>query len=300
MAIISIKEGWRDVQAGGETNARTAVRVFSIVTDAASRGVFTWPQTVGAQTIPVAGSEHPDDEALISREPQVTLVSPSFFLVAVPYSTEPYYANPLDVPWDFEWDVAITTEPIDIDPDGHALANSIGEPFDPPLSEEFRDAVLRITRNQATWDPDTALAYEGTVSAGEFWGAPMGRARMANIRPVYVRGTVDYWRVTYEIHFRWKGPVGVGYVLNDQDAWEQVDAGDEHAWYRRLLNQGRKYKAGDGKTYDTQNGELIALNIDGSKWEEGSAKTWLLYKRYPFVDWGALLLDYETVIENWG
>jgi len=296
MAIDSIREGWRELRAGGETNNPTAVRVFSVVTDAASRGVFDWPQTDptdGTTTVPAAGTQdHPDDADLYSRVPQVTLVSPTYFLVTVAYAAEPYYASPLEEDPEWGWDEVSTVEPVDYDADGEAVVNSRGDPFEPPLTKEYRDTLLWIERNVATFDLDTKLAYQDTVANHRFWGQPAGLCRMHKIKPRRIRGEMDYWRVRYEILIRNDWIEGQTAYLHGTAVTQTA----EHAWYRRVPDKGRMLNDSTGnQRHPSAVGAPVLLDGTGQQLADGADTVWLIWPWYPAIDWGALGIDEEGI-----
>jgi len=274
MAIVSIKEGYTGVEAGGSVSRegvkRTATRVYTVVTDATSRGLWTFPITDGTLIIPAAGTAHPDDGDLYSGVPIVVAKGPAYFEVRVPYETE--YEDPLAAAAELSWDDAERQVQYDTDLDGTPVANTLGEPFDPPRTKPVSDPVLIIERNQAAFDPDDKLLFQDTVCAEVFYGAAIGRAKMGKIKARSVAAETPYWRVRYEITFRMKTPTGVP---------------DAKAWWTQLLNQGVKYLDGDGNLQLSPNGELLLLAADGTK-TTAAAPHWLYFRDYPDQSWAAL------------
>ena len=287
MAVVDIREGWRGVRAGGDAESRSASRHWSIVTDSAADGpVFSWPLTAGGVTIPAKGTPHPDDSGLSSSQPQVTKVSPTFFNVRVDYGNVPTYEDPLTKPAEHSWSSVVSVEPTDVDALGDPILNAAGEPFDPPPTEGVRDPILTIVRNEAGFDPDTMLTYCDTVCLEPFWGASVGRTRMADIHADKVLADPSYWRVRYEVQFRMR---------------TAEDCPDVWAWYRRMLNQGFRHLDDGGAVHaavdaDGQpvsqpvllDGDGKLLNGTGRLDPDGEAPVWLYSPRFPEESWIAL------------
>jgi len=290
MAIISVKEGFSGVEAGGSDKALTATRTFSVVTDAVSDvplDVFGAEDPVTGLSIPLVGDPHPTQYLLKAARPHIATVCPTFFNVKVNYSTRPNVSStqeddPLDEPAVYSWSDAASTEPVDEDADGNALVNAAGEPFDPPLTKDFEDPVLTITRNQASFDPDVKLDYGNSVCAEVFWGAAIGRARMTSIKGDEQAGSPAYWTCVYVIQFRFL---------------TATDTPASKAWYWRVLNHGFRYIGSGSKTYaflDT-NGQPLSqpslLAADGSPLAASADPVWLYFRKYPSKEWAVLGLN---------
>jgi hypothetical protein len=285
MAVVSVKEGYTGVEAGGSLSKqgmkRTATRVFTVVTnDPSDSAVLSFPISAGGVTVPGAGAMHPDYALLFSGVAAVSKKGPCYFEIKVPYETpDPNKKtdDPLTAPADISWDDAERTVAYDKDMDGHAVVNTNNEPFDPPLQREVSDPVLVIERNQASFDPDDKLLYQDTVSSGSFWGAAAGRPKMGKIKAHLVNGETPYWRVRYEITFRMKTPSGVLAAK---------------AWWRCILNQGVKYRLQStdpaSKAVPTPNGELCLLKQDGTKETDPANAYWLYFREFPDQSWSAL------------
>jgi hypothetical protein len=140
--------------------------------------------------------------------------------------------NPLYEPAEISWTTSASQEPVDQDLDKKPIVNSAGQPFDQPPSIEVSDPVLRIVRNQATWDQALALRYlspRRAVNSDTFWGQPPGTARVNNLEASEVRAVSGtYYKCTYEFQFRGPPP----------DKPTDYDK----AWQLRILDQGRASK----------------------------------------------------------
>lgn len=288
MSITSILEGYTGVDAGGNGTGqnliRTATRVFTAVSsDPTDKGLWTFPVTDGTIIIPVRGTPHPDNGYYVSGEPVVTTKGPGYFEVKVPYQTpdqrDPtrHEVNPLSLPAQLSWsdaerEVAYDEDLQDLDGFGELVVNSMNEPFNPPLTRHISDPVLTIVRNQAAFSAADKLLYQDTICEEVFWGAAVGRARLARISARNVLAETPYWSVTYEIHFRMKTPSGTTAA---------------HAWWHQVLDQGVKYKDAGGKTHYMPAGELCLLKADGTRTTPDSPH-WLYFQEYFNESWAAL------------
>lgn len=296
MSVINITEGWSEVEAGGDDRVLTATRVFTVLVNTpADRGVFTWPITSGTITIPAPGTAHPDDAERLSGVPQVRKTSPAIFQVRVPYKTiDPvtgslptsHYLDPLSVPADVSWGGTRRQVAYDRDMDGHAVANVLGEPFDPPPQKDIYDIVLVIERNEATWSTVDQIVYIDSTNFYAALGFDAGAGRIVEIAAKAVYAATTYARVRYEIHFRVHLPPGDIIVGVPGTS---VAISSAHAWYRMFLNQGVWYMEG-GEMYPSPNGEIVLLAIDGIKVAPANA-TWLGFREYASADWAALALE---------
>lgn len=139
--------------------------------------------------------------------------------------------NPLDEPWEVDFDFEQFGKPLDRDADGNAVTNSADEPFDPAPEVDDGRLVLRITRNEAEYPTATALAYKNKVNSDTFYGAPAGYVKAKPIRGT--RQTkrlqdgqlLSYYRVSYEFHFRGSDEEDWDAHLLDQGYRELVDMG---------------------------------------------------------------------------
>lgn len=271
MAVVDVKWGWTGVEAGGTGDAYYRVRVGTVLCDAADSF-----DTVTA-ALPAAGDSHPDNANFKAEAPTVRMKAPNFFEVSIRYVSSgravfPQDEDPLAEPADISWDDAERTVAYDTDLDGTPIANTLGEPFDPPPTREISDPVLIIERSQAAFDPDDKLTYQDTICSETFYGAAIGRSKMGKIKARLVHAETDYWRARYEIQFRMRTPTGV------------VAA---KAWWKQLLNQGVKYKDAGGNIQLSPNGEIVLLAADGKKTTPASPH-WLYFREYPDQSWAAL------------
>jgi hypothetical protein len=90
---------------------------------------------------------------------------------------------------------------------GKLVCNTAKCLFDPPVMRDITILCLRIVRNEPTWNPFTALHYTNALNSDAFYlDCAAQQAKMDSItaEQAWDNG-VDYWEVTYEIHFREDG-----------------------------------------------------------------------------------------------
>jgi hypothetical protein len=139
--------------------------------------------------------------------------------------------NPLQKPAVIEWGEGQYTEVVQKatlvqgeadggDQDNQAVANSAGEPFDPPLEVERSFLTLTITRNQADFDPQQASGHKNAFNDDDFFGFEAGKVKCKSItaRTMFEQGQSFYEvRYFFEIRESWD------YVFLDAGYWEIVD-----------------------------------------------------------------------------
>ena len=99
------------------------------------------------------------------------------------------------------------------------VANSAGEPFDPPLEVEKSFLILTITRNQANFNQNAANSYTNATNSDTFFGFEAGKVKCKGISGISVfEKNRHFWRATYvfEIRESWD------YELLDAGYWEIV------------------------------------------------------------------------------
>ena len=167
-------------------------------------------------------------------------VSPIFWIVQVTYEGEfgpggagsdPVLEQPKE-----EWDHIATTEAIDEDRHGKAIATANGELIH-GVTETLYDWVVRIERNYATLDMFNLHRYMRSVSSdsvvtklGTF---PPGTAKLIKFKPKPMFDEVvgGYWKVNAEVAFRF--PYNVPAT---------------QAWWPRRRHEGFMVRQADGVT----------------------------------------------------
>ncbi len=229
MAVVKVTEPTTGGQAGISADGQTARRIFQVLMDGKDPPAQAQILAVEAASIPRKGDGHPASGLLKCRDVEARAKSLILWEATAAYATDAAgemppgqsYGGPETVPAEIEWFTIASEVKVDKDIHGKALVNSVGEPLDPPLTRPHNDPGLRITRNELE-DPRAKIkAYTSppVVNADDFWGYPPGAAKMASIGAPLARGEPNYWRTTYEIHFR-------------------DDADPDARWNRRILDAG--------------------------------------------------------------
>lgn len=129
------------------------------------------------------------------------------------------------------------TKVVEYDINGNPIANSAGQPFDPPPEIDDYRLIAYITRNEAIYDPSTALYYQNAINTNViFGGVGQHQAKLNGLGGTRrnFHNTL-WWEVEYQVQFKldtwilkkpdkgkfskWTSPTGS--VL-----WEPVRAGD--------------------------------------------------------------------------
>jgi hypothetical protein len=155
-------------------------------------------------------------------------------------------SNPLNLPAEVTWEFAKYERPIQRDVSGIPYVNSSNERFDPPCTFEDNRAVLRVSRNEASYNEGNAILYQDACNTDTFGpGLPL-QAKLTGIRgQKMVDIGVTYWKVDYEIEFRREGFATfvldqgfrniTGYLFRDQTA-------DNSPMANATLLNGRGYR----------------------------------------------------------
>ena len=287
--IISVSEDYRQTTTDVENDeldfTGSLTRVFYIDFEAGSDPIIMPVDAVdafgdypavdgGTLWIPDRWETHPADPWMYVIKKTATYSTANQQKVTVYYSR---LEEPLDKTPKISWSFATSNEPIDTDTYGDPIVNSAGESFDPPITMDVDDLVLRIEKNQSNYDELQAAEYKNAVNSDYFWGYAPGTCILKIYDGSQQRiAGLTYWVVNYEIQIRWDG------------------------WKRRIVNEGFRYKTGtqtdsidDYKiAKDTDNNPLsspILLNTDGTRLPTGSDPVFLefeLYKSLPFATLG--------------
>lgn len=114
-------------------------------------------------------------------------------------------SNPLNLPAEVSWDFTNYDFALQRDGAGIPLKNSSGERFDPPVTIEDSRPVLRVSRNEASYNQANAILYQNAVNTDVFGPAQAYQAKITHIsgqRMVDIG--IVYWKVEYEVEFRWQ------------------------------------------------------------------------------------------------
>ena len=254
MAVVAVTPKWSD--RGSTRNAdgsRTAYRSYQVLTDSADTDEVTVRQADG---IPRAGSVHPKDALMFAGAAEARPAGPLLWDVTITYqsppATDPEHENPLDQPPEVWTTSESYSETIDTDAQGKPIANSAGEPFDPPLTETVEIEILHVRKNLPSFDLGKAIRYRGGVNTDTFMGFEPGTCVLRTIdsRRIYSGG----W--TYESVY---AEVAINTRLDPQ--------GNLLGWKRRILDRGMRQRKLDA------NGDP-AVDVNGCPaYEEAQSAT---------------------------
>lgn len=150
--------------------------------------------------------------------------------VTVEYTTfNPAYnhLSPLDDLPEVSWGFAQFDEVVDTDVNGKPVVNTVGDRFDPAAMRDQSRPVLRVSRNEATYNQHLAAQFKDTINSDTFAGFDRAQVKVSNISASRQFNPLigPYWRVDYEFALK----------------------PDEYGWVGRYLNQGFNELGSDGK-----------------------------------------------------
>ena len=184
----------------------------------------------GGVTVPNYGDTHPwGPEWFVVDKKARPGIGPLSWFVDVTYR---YQQNPLERFAEVKWDTVEESAIVENDIDGQPVANSAGEPFDPPPREMATDLVGRITYAAATYDPLIVADYTNAVNNDNIqidranFPAYVIKINKWTFTPAYW-GNVLYYEVYLEIHIRLAYKPGTTNL---------------YGWQRQQLNQGFFYR----------------------------------------------------------
>lgn len=230
MAVSKVVEDWSERTVSGDATKLTAKRVYNVEfdnTDAPeSRPLLAYCASDGQISVPDIYAVHSYNVWLYVKNKHVDTIGPCHYKVTVNYeatldkdSGEP--TTPLMEPATWSFHFVSSNEPIDRDEAGNPITNSSDESYDPPVTKDIHDLVLRIQRSEATFDPLRAYQYKGATNSDEFLGVPAGKVLCSVIDAGKAQAAaLVYYKVTYEFQMRFDG------------------------WKLKLIDQGFREKTG--------------------------------------------------------
>ncbi|MFH1604945.1 MAG: hypothetical protein ABIH03_13675, partial [Pseudomonadota bacterium] len=198
--IIDVKEDWSPRLGEKGPTGVTAVRRFTVLTEAAPADVVEGVICADAEAegLPTYGSSYGPASPLVCHRRRVSKArSPTLYEVEAQYVVPAmvigegtgfptYGSTPMDQPPEISWDTVRTNEPIDrvrrrvlINPNGQqeistlkesatgtrrvAVTTLNGEAPDPPLTADHDDGMLAIKINLASFDDAAYDLFRETV-----------------------------------------------------------------------------------------------------------------------------------------
>lgn len=286
MGVVSVVERFDTNGEFADTGFSKYVRRFTVLTDNPNDRQATVLTAIGIpRTRDIYASGNEIDLAATCRSITATADSNSrtAWTVEAQYSSEveddnaQNEPNPLLRPSVVEWDFLQTTKIVDRDINNAAIDTAADEPFDDP-PPEIDDArlVLRITRNQITYDVQQAYDYINAVNSDVFFGGAAKTWKCAVIRAtsqteIVNQVQITYWPTTYEFHYR------------------------AETWQLKLLHKGKWQKvAGERVKITDAIGQpvqsAVPLDAAGAKLAVGGAVTFLTFDVYNAKPFGILNL----------
>ncbi len=297
MAVVNVKESWSTLQGTTHLDGTDHQRGFTVLfdgTDAPELLPILARQATGIpRKYAALHASYPFYRCTNVMARAIGLI---LFEVTCTYTTGEETEDPLDAPMRVSWGRRSVRLRVDKDANNQAIINSAGEPI--RIERDFRLPLLRLERNELTFDGIQMGQYGDSVNADGFRGAPAGTCWLEP--PLAERVIADndtvYYRVIYEIIYNplardtteitapdrspaYGSCIGWQWRFRDEGlrAWEEVDS----VWVRDNI----KDKESEPIT------EPVALNGSGEVQAKGAAPVWLYYQQMPSVNWAPLHLE---------
>lgn len=219
-----------------------------------------------ATDLPRYNDAHPSSYVLRVDNVDVTRVSNNYYTATVSYrsparkESEDPDAQPWELPVDITWDSVVTEEPIDVDVNGDAIANTnTNEPI-AGLTRPITDLQGTFRKNMLLFDPTAIVLYGQKTNSDTFLGFAPGVAKVQTIAATNaIKADVAFWSVTVVIQFRY--PYGT------------IDA--DKVWRKRVIRQGYREAFGGTVGPAYVDGVLatspVLLDSNGYQLEPGAA-----------------------------
>jgi len=197
----------------------------------------------GTTRVPYTWEAHPYDDFLFVKSKDVDAKGPFHFRVMVNYGCELDTAtqtplSPLLQPPEVSVSFAGENVQTDTDTEGIPIMNSAGESFDPPITKDHSDMVIRYTRNERTFDMLVAADYKDAVNSDIFLGFAAGHVKCVMFDSVQMRAaTLTYYRVNYEFRIRYDEV-----KTRDGDGNIQTRV---FGWVKRIRDEGYRERTGE-------------------------------------------------------
>lgn len=287
-------ERWADRQLTKTKDGWTAVRAWDVID---CDDEFQAVSVVGV----VRGQGHPLSSAMTCKQIDSTAVSPTFYSVRATYSSQTdgdTGGGGAESAATIHWETVTNSEPVDRDADGNPITNSALDPFDPPLTRDFNDKVLVVTRAEPFYDPIAKGVWENTVNNGPvtFMGIafPAESLRCLSIQPGREYSDADT-SVLVEYRFLYRRDLQKARVL-DQGFGAWFTSNNTQTKGELYTGQGTqvtkpKLLNGKGKPLDVtlkveRKYDPVELGASpvGAEVEANASAAWLLWRLYKRTD----------------
>ena len=261
MAVTSVTEDWEhravseEVVAGQNQRPKIVLRTerafdveFNTADSAVVRPLLALTANDGTTKVPLIFEVHEFDPWLFVKSKHIETKGPMHFRVIVKYDCELDIAtqvpiSPLMQPPDVSITFAGSNEPIDTDTEGYPITNSAGEAFDPPITKDHSDMVIRYTRNERTYDKLVAADYKDAVNSDTFLGFAPGHVLISMFDSVQMQAAnLIYYRVSREFRVRYD-------EVKTRDGGGAIQT-QVFGWTKRIRDEGFR--------------EWVGTNTDGS------------------------------------
>lgn len=222
---------------------RTFTVEFDNGDDPVVRPFLARTATDDTTTVPAMWASHPYGIWLFVNSKDIKIIGPFLIEVTVNYectvdAETGLPVSPLMEPPKISFSSVGTNDPIDTDSEGLPIVNSAGESFDPPITMDHSDTVLRITRNEKTFSDTFAAEFRDAVNSDTFLGHPPGHVKCTVFTADQMRAaTLVYYTVRYEFQIRYSF---VKTRDSNGDIKERV-----FGWVRRVRDEGFRESTGD-------------------------------------------------------
>lgn len=188
-------------------------------------------------------------------------------------------ANPVEHPIKISWGFAKHEVPVETDIDDKPIVNSAGDFFDPAPTRDDSRPVLKIVRNELTYDPLLALDWKDRINEDSWYGFEPGTVKAGEF-PGELRFNAEcgfYYEVSYEFEIQPDG------------------------WVKKLLDQGmRTLNATSGKLANVldekghQVSSPVLLDGSGQKLASGADPVILEFNIYKTARFADLNFDFAS------
>ncbi|MBX3435553.1 MAG: hypothetical protein KF847_19725 [Pirellulales bacterium] len=218
MAVVNVTQKWSLSSTGRGPSGETFTAGYSVLLDGNDS-----PDDAGRVARDAAGIPRYNDPAPhstwvrvrgIEARPESTIL----FEVTVRYEQVQSQgqgqsddtSDPLSLPPEIEYGEDVITEPVDEDSAGVPILNSSHEVYNPPLTRDFSDLVILISRNvlffdTVWWDARRNSVNAGNVTIDGTTYAP-GTLRLRSVTAKRIKaGSLTYYALRMEILARVDG-----------------------------------------------------------------------------------------------
>jgi hypothetical protein len=259
--VTKVSEDWGMRETGNEEGNRYFNRGFNVLFSGGSDPNEEEDEVLtasdGSLSVPAYAAMHPANVNYFVIGKNARQLSPHYWEVSVRYGSAKFVKrnnenaeDPLDE--DPVVTFSFTTAEVQIDKtiDNLPIINSAGDVFDPPATETRYYPVLKVVRNEASYDFAVAALVIGCINDDTFLEFPAGYWMISDWSAEELwYGDTKYYKVTHE------------FILNP---W---------GWYLEIMDRGWGYReGGEYKVAKDSDGERVSepilLNGSGAQTDQ--------------------------------